>query len=314
MNRAWMSVAVVLLALGAGRAGEAVEATVHLPRPYLRVTEPAPHWRALDIGIREFRPADGKGPVIALAGASHIGTAAYYKALQRYLDEAGLVLYEGIRPDEHSLPFRQEPEGIQVVLARALGLVFQIEALSYDREHFRPCDMTMAELRAAFQEAASEEGFSSGEMLITALLGNSVLTRAAGLLLTLAGSSPEGRAQMRWVLIEALGAMADDPALAFEMSDAKRLFDVILTRRNEKVLEGIQAALADDPPAHMAVFYGAAHLGDLEQVLVDELKYRPVRTLWIRAMAVDVRATGMSEEWMRFLTRKIREATTGPQP
>lgn len=50
----------------------------------------------LDIATRFFVPIDGEGPTIALVGAVHIGDAAYYTALQGFLDAQDLVLYEGV--------------------------------------------------------------------------------------------------------------------------------------------------------------------------------------------------------------------------
>jgi len=64
---------------------------------------------SLQVASVEYRrrDADGEfvGPRVWLVGAVHIGTAAYYREIQRELDTADLVLYEGVgRPEFIAMP------------------------------------------------------------------------------------------------------------------------------------------------------------------------------------------------------------------
>src|SRR5882672_1774711 len=56
------------------------------PQPYMRVSRPDSNTVVLQIAARRFVPAKGRGPVVWLTGASHIGESNYFAALQRHLD------------------------------------------------------------------------------------------------------------------------------------------------------------------------------------------------------------------------------------
>lgn len=51
----------------------------------------------METATRSFRPSDG-GPIVHLVGVTHIGDRAYYDALQQFLDQQSIVLFEGVKP------------------------------------------------------------------------------------------------------------------------------------------------------------------------------------------------------------------------
>lgn len=51
----------------------------------------------METATRTFKPA-ADGPIVHLVGVTHIGDRAYYEALQAFLDEQEVVLYEGVKP------------------------------------------------------------------------------------------------------------------------------------------------------------------------------------------------------------------------
>jgi hypothetical protein len=53
---------------------------------------------AMEVVIRHFEPADGRGPTVDLVGAVHIGDESFYTALQEHLDAKDVVLFEGVKP------------------------------------------------------------------------------------------------------------------------------------------------------------------------------------------------------------------------
>src|SRR3954471_11038729 len=61
------------------------------PQPYTRILRPNTNTVQLQIAVRKFVPAGHRGPVVWLAGTSHIGDPAYYHALQKHLDAQTLV-------------------------------------------------------------------------------------------------------------------------------------------------------------------------------------------------------------------------------
>ncbi|MBN2506301.1 MAG: hypothetical protein JXQ71_06370, partial [Verrucomicrobia bacterium] len=136
------------------------------PAPYMRVACPDAGTVELQIAVRRFGPARGGGPVVWLAGASHIGDPGYYAALQRHLDAQALVLYEGVKELNDTTPSPARPgakeadgrgggggggsedDSLQAGLARALGLVFQLDALDYSRPACRNSDLSVTQIQA----------------------------------------------------------------------------------------------------------------------------------------------------------------------
>lgn len=52
----------------------------------------------LEVVTRTLTPPGAVGPKVLLVGAVHIGEAAYYQELQKILDSADVVLFEGVKP------------------------------------------------------------------------------------------------------------------------------------------------------------------------------------------------------------------------
>ena len=141
------------------------------PQPYTRVANPDSNTVQLQIALRKFVPAQGAGPAIWLAGVMHVGEPAYYHALQEFLDAQTVVLYEGINPGAHPHHVgdgtaagatgagdgrdRSPPTAagtnsdysMQSALARCLGLVFQLEAIDYDRTNFLNSDLSIRQIQ-----------------------------------------------------------------------------------------------------------------------------------------------------------------------
>jgi len=111
---------------------------------YTRVAHPDTNTVQLQIAVRKLVMTGGKGPVIWLVGVAHIGDAVYYHTIQKRLDAQTVVLYEGVNTDSHKrhVGKPEVPEGdkkaeeaaakdgLQTALAKALGLQFQLDALT----------------------------------------------------------------------------------------------------------------------------------------------------------------------------------------
>src|SRR5262245_51534059 len=131
------------------------------PQPYLRIARPDTNRLELQVAVRQFVPRDRSQPVVWLTGVSHIGDSNYYARVQRHLNSQDLVLYEGVtdratraqrakktrgdRPSEEGTD--GEESSLQGNMAAALGLVFQLESIDYDRPNFRNSDLTIEELQ-----------------------------------------------------------------------------------------------------------------------------------------------------------------------
>jgi hypothetical protein len=98
-TRAWTGGVAAALVIGAGMAAAwAAEPPAETPGVYTRVAQKDDGTEVLEIASKTFAPADGKGPKIHLVGAVHIADKPFYTTLQKMLDAADLVLFEGVKP------------------------------------------------------------------------------------------------------------------------------------------------------------------------------------------------------------------------
>ncbi len=293
------TIAVVALSLVAGcsRPGGKQGRTPHElsppVEPYVRVSTAGSNIVQLQIAVRKFVPARGKGPAVWLTGVSHIGETNYYAALQRQLDAQSLVLYEGIGgpgPEGEETPRAEEASragtgtnsasakarrsSLQSSLAASLGLVFQLEAVDYARPNFRNCDLSIEQLR----QLMAEERAASGQ---------------------------PGPAQSFETLLQLRGL---PPQLS-------QLLEVLVQKRNQKVVDELKAELkSKERPRTIAIFFGTGHMPDLEKRLREEVGYRPAEEIWLTAFSVNLREAGVSQsekEFIRgFVKREMEQLQT----
>jgi hypothetical protein len=302
------------------------------PEPYVRVFTNEPGLIKLQIAVRQFIPAHGKGPSIWLTGVSHIGDSNYYAAMQKHLDAQSLVLFEGIgehRPSSnsdthpatatHSTNTHREtsagrdPSSLQSSMAASLGLVFQLEAIDYQRSNFRNSDLTIPELRqllAGYESPSGEVAAGQRfEGVLELMEGGSFLDSLIQIGLRFLSISPKLQALGRLVLIDVIGDIQGDLAqLQGLPPDMKQLLEVLLQRRNEKVLNDVKKELpALGRHGSVAVFYGTGHMPDLEKHLRQDLNYRPAAQLWLTAFDVNMTQSGVSEAERNFVHTLIRQ-------
>lgn len=313
-----------IAALAAGQPGSLEEV-----RPYLRTVRGTNGAVALEVALRRLEPVRGRGPNLWLAAVTHLGTSNYYAQLQQFLDAQPLVLYEAVRHDADQPPGPREGYSLQADLARVLGLTFQLDAIRYDRPHFKNSDLSFADLARLFAvhtnlTAAASPGASGAAppagavefgALAQALSGEGLFGGLARLGVSVLAASPRLQAATKVALIEMLGQLPNDLTQIEGLPPGlQRLMRVLVEERNEAVVRDARAALARrPPPAAVAVFYGAGHMADLEYRLCRGLGYQPAEDRWLTAFAVDPRAEGISRFELDFTSRLVRAQLRGLQ-
>jgi hypothetical protein len=302
------------------------------PHAYTRVANPDTNTVQLQIALRKFVPAQNSGPAIWLAGVMHVGESSYYQALQRFLDAQTLVLYEGIDPDAHprhvhdsNAPSTNHPAraiakaatndeySIQTALAHSLGLVFQLEAIDYDRTNFLNSDLSVEQIQRimAGGMTAAEPGAGPNvtlEVLLQIMDGSSFLGSLVRVGLHFVADNPQLQAAVKLALIEAVGGLKGDLSEVQGLPpDWKKLVKVLIQARNENVVNDLAAELKKIPASgSIAVFYGAGHMDDMEKRIVSDLHYHAADEMWLPAFSVDLHKSGLTSEqvvWMRNLIR-----------
>jgi hypothetical protein len=264
---------------------------------------------ALEVGARELVSVSQGRPSVWLVGVIHLGTADYYAALQDFLDARSLVLYEGIGAEQGNFELQDGEFSLQDRMASALGLVFQLGAIHYDRPNFRNSDLGFEELaglfgrepddgRAAGSDGTGEAAVGDAEfnMLMQIMQGEGFFGGIARMGVSALASSPRLQATMKVMLIEMMSGLPANLAEIAGMPDGmKQLMDKLITARNDVVLRDLRRELAKRGRSEsIAVFYGAGHMADLEERLCRELKLRPGAERWFTALSIDPSAAGLS--------------------
>ena len=301
------------------------------PAPYLRTTDAKGGGRILQIASRTLVSPKKDGPRVTLLGVSHLGEASYYEKIQKKLDTADLVLFEGVGFGDKAQKKDQDDSNavseLQLSLARSMGLVFQLEAIRYDRAHFRNSDISSEALLARLQgdpaspsgkdgrtgkddvNGKSEKGNLQSREFMKALSGNSFVFNFLGKALSFFGKDPKFRALMKLAIVETLGSIEGDVSRLAEASGPgmEKFMRVLLEDRNAIVFRDLRKVLKDkNPPSSIVVFYGAAHMPDLENRLVRKLGFRPDGDEWLAAFGVNPEKAGLSAFEVGLVRKMIR--------
>jgi hypothetical protein len=300
------------------------------PGPYVRMFQADSNHVALQIAAKKFVPVTGKGPAIWMTGVCHIGESNYFVRLQQHLDTKTLVLFEGIgdasthnppppRPNavgtnstsDETLP-KPKLSTLQFSIADSLGLTFQLEAIDYDRPNFRNSDLSVEQLQELMTESG---GAGSFNRLLQTMEGGSWLDAIMQISLRFLGTNPKLQALSKLMLIEVLGQMEGDLEQLSLPPEVKRLLDVLIARRNQKVLSDLKLELRHIRRRDsLAVFYGTGHMPDLEERLRRDFQYQPTEQIWFTAFSVNFAQTPISPSERQFIHTLVKRQLEQLQP
>ena len=253
---------------------------------YTRVSEDSDVLR-LELASRTLsHPEHGD---VTLVGVAHIADAAFYADTQGRLDQAEVVLYEGVK-DADATGDDPALHEAYAGLASALGLAFQQDEIAYDRDNWHNSDLSVQELT----EGMTAKGQDPGPVLD--LLNGGRELRKMGKLSAKAEKSALVRAMARIMLVESLpraeGVMAS--ALGDEM------YEWLVVERNDAVY----VDLIEQRDAAVSVLYGAGHLMELEGRLIAD-GYTVADEVWTPAITVDPQAEGVSPKVVELVRKKV---------
>lgn len=229
--------------------------------------------------------------------------------------------------DASALP--AQPQQIQATMAAALGLVFQLDVVNYDRPHFRNSDISLRRLQqlvygvdpgpnaGAVRLDADDNGIAldvpeaKNEELrqtLELLSGESATAGLLRIITRIVGLSPKLQSLARLMLVEMLGNLDGDLSQMQGMPEGvAEMMKVLIRDRNRIVMRDLKRVLeSDDPPASISIFYGAGHMTDLEVRLVERLGYKPADEQWLTAFTADADETGLSAQQVEELRAAVR--------
>lgn len=262
-----------------------------------RLLETEQH-HALQVPIIRYAPKAGGDYYVDLIGAIHVGDAAYYQNLNQRFKNYDVVLFEmvtenadflteaGVPQTKTTSADRQPNRNIglstvsmlQVGMKNMLGLSFQMDEINYTAKNFVHADMTPAEMSNSMKQ--------KGE----SVLGTVFQLWRAGMRQSLGKSKPVSD----FDLIKAFFAK-DRPhqlklLFAKEMSNFDQITTLmegkegstIISERNKKALRVLKTEMLNNHHSY-AIFYGAAHLKDMGQRLIDDFDMVPIAIEWLDA-------------------------------
>lgn len=235
---------------------------------------------ALQVSIARY--ADPKGVQVDLISAVHIGDAEYFEDLNRRFTDYDVVLYELVTNDpdadrQVASPAFDMIGFMQGGMKNALDLAFQLDVIDYEQPNFVHADMTVAE----FQQSMQDRGES---MFGTFLRAWSIAMAQQGQpqaqpppsMLSLLFADDRQRA-LKEIMAEQL-ANPEQIELMFNNEDGSTL----IAGRNEKALQVMEAQIAAGHRT-LAIFYGAGHMPDFEQRLLEEYGMALIEREWLTA-------------------------------
>ena len=298
------------------------------PENYIRVHKTEEGEVQLQVVIREFEPTEKspKGaPLLSLVGVAHIGDKAYFKKIQTYLAGPEAVLFEGVgfyatreerrqrKPGAGGSKSKDFEGSAQHKMADSLGLSFQPLEMDYDKENFYNSDLSMTEFMEYFQPGGKNsiitgdpEEDKEAQQFMAVLAGSSIAANIAQGILKFFGQSPKLQGISRLVLIETLGAVGNDLAQAGAVPDSmSKLMKLIINRRNRVVLQDLKVFLRRKDIDHLAIFYGAGHMPDLEARIIKNHGYKPARDKWLTCFSVHPEKSGLTPLDIAFVRKMV---------
>ena len=239
--------------------------------------------RALQMSIASYAPTAGDSLLqVDLVGAIHIGDPAYYHELNDRFREYDVLLYELVAPEGVSGDRLEKRKGIlsstQIGMTKMLDLSFQLDEINYDVANFVHADLSPDELRASMEER--------GESLYV------YFWRIFFASINEYAKDPLGLRDME-MLSGMLAAEQENSfkiMIAYEMTNIDSVQDVlgddssnaVIGARNQRAVDVLKREI-EGGAKRIGIFYGVAHMPDLEERLADQLDLSWQSTDWVDA-------------------------------
>ena len=236
----------------------------------------------------ELKNAEGKTVTVDLIGAVHVGEKEYYEALNKRFEQYDSMLYELVAPEGTVIPKGgREAKGVptnplaamQMGMKEALGLEFQLELVDYNKDNFKHADMSPEEFAESMvnnDESLLKYGLKAiGQSMAMDAAGGGQSTDTIGMLMGVFASNKQ--MHMRRMFAKQIKKM-EAGMVIFQGKDGS----TIVTHRNAKAMEILKEEIASGK-TNLAIFYGAAHLPDMERRMLSDFKAKRAGQVWLEA-------------------------------
>lgn len=247
-------------------AGKKVDALDAEPAKWMKFTDNKKGGGKLEVGVGTYK--NDAGVTVQLVGAVHVGDKKYYSDLDKQFEGYDALLYEMVKPANAGAPAKGKKAGggmitfFQRFLKDTLELEFQLDGIDYTKKNFVHADLDAE----TFEKMQDERG----ESLLGLMLQQMLRELAKGA----EGKGAAGADMNLMDLIDALNSPDRAKHLkmimgkAFGESEGEMGFQntVLVTERNKKALSVLKESIRGGKK-NIGVFYGAAHMPDMESRL-----------------------------------------------
>ena len=243
---------------------------------------------ALQIAINSYGLKTGYRQIrVDLIGAIHIGDKAYYADLNERFKTYDALLYELIAPKDTIVERDgSHPKGVisgtQLAMKKMLGLSFQLDEVDYAARNLVHADLSPEELSKSMRDRGESLYVYFWRLFYASMnqyardpLGLSDMQKLSTMLS--GGSDNSFKVMLAYELVdldaykEILGEDADS---------------AVIGARNQRAIDVLREQLkAGDK--RIAIFYGVAHMPDMEQRLMEQLGFAYLDTTWVDAWNLD---------------------------
>ncbi len=240
---------------------------------------------AMQTAVVRLVPRDSGSSLqhVDLIAAVHIGEHAYYQTINSLFTHYDAVLYELVAPQGTRIPKGEKEHksivsGMQSWMRDVLDMGMQLEDVDYTAENLVHADLSPEE----FSQSMDSRNESVAGMLSKTWL--------AGMGQQYSAKAIFSEIRLLKNLLSGNRDLALKIFMAEQMVDTMRLGDAIegregstlVAERNKKALAVLRQEIAAGKKK-LAIFYGAAHMGDMSRRLIAEFDLVPAWTGWIDA-------------------------------
>ncbi|MEM7457262.1 MAG: hypothetical protein AAF456_23165 [Planctomycetota bacterium] len=269
-------------ATGDDESNEAID-----PTGFIRISRNADgDMLAMQTSVTRYEYMNDNGDMVYvdLIGVVHIGEQEYYEQLNGIFEKYDAMLYELVAPEGTIIPRGGRTEGVtnpiaalQLGMKQSLELEFQLEHIDYTRGNFVHADMSPEE----FAESMARNDESFGKMFLRAI-GSSMALQSrnqnSGLEYKMLRSMISGdSSSMRQAMAQQMQDI-ESGMIMFEGKDGSTIID----HRNAKCMDILSREL-DEGHTKLAIFYGAGHLPDMEERLINDFNMKRGGRFWLDA-------------------------------
>ncbi|MCA9237583.1 MAG: hypothetical protein KDA44_19050 [Planctomycetales bacterium] len=223
---------------------------------------------------------------VDLVGAVHIADKDYYDELNERFRGYDAVLYELVAPEGTVVErgrgtSNAHPLGaMQNMMKSALELEHQLEQIDYTAANFVHADMTPDQFMQSMEDR--DDGFVKMYLrMVGASIAQQTVNQSSGespeMEMLLALVSEDRPRRLKMAMAKQFEGM-ESLLVGFSGPDGSTL----ITERNKAALAVLRDQL-DHGTARMAVFYGAGHLSDMHERLIEDFDMQPVAETWLEA-------------------------------